>query len=51
MKGVMRVKEEAFGRRRREVRVNDMKFVVCKQDEVLKFSGEGRKRKENVWKI
>jgi len=27
---VMRVKEEAFRRRRREVRVNDLKFVVGK---------------------
>lgn len=47
MKGV-RVKEGAFGRRRIEVRVNDLKFFVGINDEVLKFSGEGRKRRENV---
>ena len=41
MKGV-RAKEGALRRRRREVIVNDLKFVIGKFDKVLKFSGKGR---------
>lgn len=51
MKSVARVKEEAFRRRRREIVMNDLKFVVCKQDEILKFSSEGRNGIENECKI
>lgn len=47
MKSVARVKEEAFRRSRREIVMNDLKFVVCKQDEILKFSSEGRNGIEN----
>lgn len=51
MKSVMRVKECSFRRRRREVVVNNVKFVVGIFEEVLKFSGKGRNGLNDVSKI
>ena len=45
------VKEGAFRRRRREVGVNNVKFVVGIFDEVLKFSGKGRNGLNDARKI